>query len=104
RDSSSRLEIASLNSRRPRPSDLPASGRRFGPSTSSAITRTTTSSMGPTFGITNSPPECRFEVLDLFDRLRVDAAGEVFPAVVADDEDDVALVHLVRDAHRDARD
>src|SRR4051794_37806495 len=34
----------------PWPSDLPAAGRRFGPSTSSAMTRTTTSSMGPMLG------------------------------------------------------
>ena len=36
--------------------------------------------------------------------LGVDARGEVLPAVVADDEDDVALVQLVGDAHRDRGD
>ena len=50
------------------------------------------------------PPDGRVEVLDLVDRQRVDAAGQVLPAVVADDEDDVALVHLAGDAHRDRGD
>src|SRR4051794_25333842 len=43
--------IESLNSRMPWPSERPAAGRRFGPSTTSAMTRTTTSSMGPILGI-----------------------------------------------------
>src|SRR3954454_835236 len=50
------------------------------------------------------PPDGRLEVLDLVDRERVDAAREVLPAVVGDDEHDVALVELACDAHRDARD
>src|SRR5919202_6023532 len=37
----------SLNSRMPRPSDLPTSGRRFGPRTMSAMTSTMMSSIGP---------------------------------------------------------
>ena len=44
------------------------------------------------------PPDGGVEVRDLVDRQRVDAAREVLPAVVADDEDDVALVHLAGDA------
>src|SRR3954451_12701935 len=43
--------IAPLNSRMPRPSDLPASGSRLGPRTISAIARTTISSMGPILGM-----------------------------------------------------
>src|SRR6516162_6316991 len=51
-----------------------------------------------------SPPHGRVEVLDLIDRQRVDAAGQVLPAVVGDHEHDVALVELARDAHGDAGD
>src|SRR3954469_19679248 len=39
--------MESLNSRMPLPSDLPTSGRRFGPSTRSAMTSTMTNSIGP---------------------------------------------------------
>src|SRR5205085_11245355 len=39
--------------------------------------------------------------LELLERPRVDARAEVLPAVVGDDEDHVALVELVRRAHRD---
>src|SRR5688572_6187683 len=57
------------------------------------------------------PPDRGLEVLHLVHRQRVDAARQVLPAVVADDEDDVALVHLAGDpdrhtgdrARRDAR-
>ena len=42
----------SLNSRMPLPTERPASGSFFGPRTSRAITRTTTSSMGPMLGMT----------------------------------------------------
>ena len=41
----------SLNPRMPLPTALPASGRRLGPRTTRAITSTTMSSMGPTFGM-----------------------------------------------------
>ena len=51
-----------------------------------------------------SPPDGGVEILDLVDRQRVDAARQVLPAVVGDDEDDVALVELTGDAHRHARD
>ena len=44
-------EIESLNSRMPWPTARPAGGRRLGPSTSSAITSTMTSSMGPMLGM-----------------------------------------------------
>src|SRR4051794_12599795 len=50
------------------------------------------------------PPDRGVEVLDLLHGLGVDAARQELPAVVADDEDDVALVELARDAHRDRRD
>src|SRR3954452_16001130 len=40
-----------LNSRMPLPSDRPTSGRRLGPSTIRAMASTTTSSMGPMFGM-----------------------------------------------------
>src|SRR5579884_1161416 len=50
------------------------------------------------------PPDRGVEVLDLLDGAGVDPAREVLPAVVADDEGDVALVELARDAHGDARD
>src|SRR5438270_11154023 len=53
---------------------------------------------------TRSPPHCRVQVLDLLDGERVDAARKVLPAVVGDDEHDVALVELARYAHGDARD
>src|SRR5689334_7737481 len=51
-----------------------------------------------------SPPDGRVQVFELVDRRRVEAGREVLPAVVADDEDDVALVELVRDPDRDACD
>src|SRR4051794_13710136 len=99
----------------PFPRERPTSGSFFGPSTMSAMARTTTSSMGPTFGIRPPtyrakmklrllPPERRLQRLDLLDGLGVQAAGEVLPAVVGDDEDDVALVELGGDAVRDAGD
>src|SRR3954451_22175439 len=100
----------SLNSRSPLPSALPASGSRLGPRTMSTITSTRTSSMGPTLtGMLRSlrggsPPDGGVEVLDLVDRTSVDPRGQVLPAVVADDEDDVALVQLAGDAHGDRRD
>src|SRR3954468_17546997 len=99
----------SLNSRRPLPSARPASGSRLGPRTTSAITRTRISSMGPTLtgmlrSLRGSPPHGGVEILDLVDRTSVDARGQVLPAVVADDEHDVALVQLAGDAHRDRRD
>src|SRR4051794_39692180 len=100
----------SLNSRSPLPSARPASGSRLGPRTTRAITRTRTSSMGPTLtGMLRSlpggsPPDGGVEILDLVDRTSVDARGQVLPAVVADDEDDVALVQLAGDAHGDRRD
>src|SRR5579859_3229137 len=50
---------------------------------------------------TRSPPHRRVQVLDLLDGKRVDAAREVLPAVVGDDEDDVALVELAGDTHGD---
>src|SRR4051794_40949950 len=40
-------ETHSLNSRRPRPRERPASGRRFGPNTTRATIRTRMSSPGP---------------------------------------------------------
>src|SRR5215217_654567 len=43
------------------------------------------------------PPHGRVEVFDLLDRLGVDAGGEVLPAVVGDQEDDVATVQLAGD-------
>src|SRR4051794_38289449 len=52
----------------------------------------------------SSPPDGGVEILDLVDRTSVDAGREVFPAVVADDEDDVALVELAGDAHGDGGD
>src|SRR4051812_17852088 len=104
----------SLNSRIPFPSERPTSGSFFGPSTMSAMARTMTSSMGPTLGIRpptysqqmklRLPPQRRLERLDLLDRLGVQAAREILPAVVGDDEDDVALVELPGDAVCDARD
>src|SRR3954471_16710807 len=114
----------SLNSRIPFPMERPTSGSFFGPRTIRAMARMTTSSSGPTLGMSPAyragapgttpryqravgrglPPDGGVQVLDLFDGARVDAAGEVLPAVVADDEDDVALVHLVGDPHRDRRD
>src|SRR4249920_1902464 len=50
------------------------------------------------------PPDGRVEVLDLLDRLRVDARGEVLPAVVGDQEDDVAALELAGDAGGDGGD
>src|SRR3954454_6740227 len=53
------------------------------------------------------PERAGFEdafVLELLDRLVVDARAEVLPAVVGGDEDDVALVQLARHAHADGRD
>src|ERR1700692_2394182 len=50
------------------------------------------------------PPDGRVEILDLVDRQRVDAARQVLPAVIGDEEHDVALVQLARDPHGDARD
>src|SRR5664280_3394787 len=50
------------------------------------------------------PPHGGVEVRDLVDGQRVDAAREVLPAVVADDEHDVALVELAGDPDSDARD
>src|SRR4029078_2467474 len=50
------------------------------------------------------PPDRGVEVLDLLHGTRVDAARQVLPAVVAHDEDDVALVHLARDADGDRGD
>src|SRR5215210_3604755 len=117
----------SLNSRMPFPRDLPTSGSFFGPSTIRAMARMTMSSIGPTLGMRSpgrsgercgpdatprreaaaprrSPPDRGVEVLDLLDALGVDAARQVLPAVVADDEDDVALVELARDPHRDRGD
>src|ERR1044072_8459897 len=55
----------------------------------------------PTRGL---PPDGGVQVLYLVDRLRVDAGGEVLPAVVGDQEDDVAALELLGDAHGDARD
>src|SRR5438093_717397 len=87
----------------PLPTARPASGSFLGPSTISAMPRTTISSSGPTWkGI--SPPHRGVEVLHLVHRQRVDAAGEVLPAVVGHDEDDVALVELTGDPHRHRRD
>src|SRR3954462_12896077 len=51
-----------------------------------------------------SPPQRRFERLELVDGLGVQPAGEVLPAVVGDDEYHVALVELSRDAMGDACD
>src|ERR1022692_5239772 len=51
-----------------------------------------------------SPPDGGVQVLDLFDGTCVDPRRQVLPAVVADDEDDVALVDLAGDPHRHARD
>src|SRR3954470_4803408 len=48
------MEREPLNSRIPLPIDLPSSGRRFGPKTIRAITRTTAISSGPTFGSTET--------------------------------------------------
>src|SRR3954449_7538525 len=55
---------------------------------------------------TSSLPERSLleRLLELLDRLRVDARAEVLPAVVGHDEHDVALVELVRDTHRHTRD
>src|SRR2546421_312541 len=50
------------------------------------------------------PPNGGVQVRDLVDREGVDPGGEVLPAVVADHEDDVALVELAGDAHRDRGD
>ena len=44
-------ETLSLNSRMPRPSDLPTSGSRLGPRMTSAMIRTMASWMGETSGI-----------------------------------------------------
>src|SRR6185437_6940406 len=52
----------------------------------------------------DSPPNGGVEVLDLLDGQGVDAARQVLPAVVGDDEHDIALVQLAGDAHRHARD
>src|SRR3954452_22600321 len=99
----------SLNSRSPLPSARPASGNRLGPRTTRAIARTRMSSMGPTVtgmlrSLRGSPPHGGVEILDLVDRTSVDARGQVLPAVVADDEHDVALVELAGDPHGDRRD
>src|SRR3954451_22877435 len=55
---------------------------------------------------TSSLPEARLleRLLELLDRLRVDARAEVLPAVVGHHEDDVALVELARDPDRHAGD
>src|SRR2546423_14632360 len=55
---------------------------------------------------TSALPERRLleALLELLDRLRVDARAEVLPAVVGHDEHDVALVELGRHAVRHARD
>src|SRR3954454_5832073 len=50
----SSMEREPLNSRIPLPIDLPSSGRRFGPKTIRAITRTTAISSGPTLGSTET--------------------------------------------------
>src|ERR1700744_287010 len=50
------------------------------------------------------PPDGGVEILDLLERLRVDTGGEVLPAVVGDQEDDVAGVELTGDAGGDAGD
>src|SRR4051794_11209279 len=50
------------------------------------------------------PPHGGVQVLDLLHRTRVDPGGEVLPAVVADDEHDVALLELPRDPHGDRGD
>src|ERR1700753_787490 len=50
------------------------------------------------------PPDGGVEVLDLLEGLGVDAGGEVLPAVVGDQEDDVAGVELTGDAGGDAGD
>src|SRR6266480_84202 len=50
------------------------------------------------------PPNGGVQVRDLVHGLCVDARGEVLPAVVADDEDDVALVELAGDARGDRGD
>src|SRR3954466_50083 len=60
--------------------------------------------VGRCAGAAGLPPDRGIEVLDLLHRLGVDAARQVLPAVVADDEDDVALVQLAGDPHRDRRD
>src|SRR3954464_1592156 len=49
------------------------------------------------------PPNCGIEVFDLLDRLGVDAGREVLPAVVGNQEDNVAAVALAGDAGGDAR-
>src|SRR4051794_31583065 len=54
--------------------------------------------------MSGSPPDGRVEVRDLVDRQGVETRGQVLPAVVADDEDDIALVELVRDPDGDRRD
>src|SRR3954452_24990789 len=50
----SSMDREPLNSRIPLPIDLPSSGRRFGPKTIRAITRTTAISSGPTLGSTET--------------------------------------------------
>src|SRR5436190_22794702 len=50
------------------------------------------------------PPNGGIYALELLDRLRVDAGGEVLPTVVRSDADHVALVELGGDAHGDRRD
>src|SRR4051794_32378264 len=50
------------------------------------------------------PPQRGFQSLNLFYRLGVDTTGQVLPPVVGDDEHHIALVHLARDAVRDAGD
>src|SRR5688572_5975552 len=66
---------------------------------------------------TNLSPDDRFLVhlperaalegallLELLDRLVVDTRAQVLPAVVGSDEDDIALVELLRHAHADRGD
>src|SRR3712207_4025292 len=90
----------------PLPSERPKSGSFFGPSTIRAMTRMIMSSGRPMLKgmVRFLPPDGGVKVCDFVNGLGVDPAREVFPAVVADDEDDVALVQLVGDAHGDLRD
>src|SRR5688500_6472139 len=46
------------------------------------------------------PPHRRVDALELVDRLRPQAGRPVLAAVVGNQEDDVALVELIRNAHR----
>src|SRR3954451_23898787 len=94
------MESEPLNSRIPLPIDLPSSGRRFGPKTIRAITRTMAISSGPTFGSTEtflslvmrwgSAPEAAAPCLAFRADLSPGAGGVCGLCQLADDGEELA--------------